>query len=89
MGGFSGIMGMVSKMKGKGGGMKNGVKKPPTSDSDSDKASPSSYHHGGKVRRTGKAKLIKGERVLTVKENREYTRKLGKKKPAARKRYTK
>lgn len=88
MGGFGGIMGMISKIGGKSGGMKSGGKKPPASRSDSESASPSSYDHGGKVRRTGKARLKKGERVLTAKQDREY-RKISRKKPAARKRYVK
>jgi hypothetical protein len=39
-------------------------------------AEPDSYKRGGKVRKTGKAKVHKGERVLTGKQNREYERKL-------------
>jgi hypothetical protein len=37
------------------------------------------YKHGGKVRRTGKARVHKGERVLTRKQARKYDRKRGRK----------
>ena len=98
MGGLGGIMGMISKMGGKsgGGGGNAGMAKKlapkksaqESSGGDGATASPSSYHHGGKVRRTGKAKVRKGERILTAKQDRKY-RKISKRKSAARKRYAK
>ena len=36
------------------------------------KAVPSEYEHGGKVRKTGRAKVHKGERVLTKRQARKY-----------------
>lgn len=44
------------------------------------KAQPSSYKKGGKVRKTGKAKVHKGERVLTVKQTKKFDKKGGFKK---------
>jgi hypothetical protein len=41
-------------------------------------AKPSSYEKGGKVRKSGKAQVEKGEVVLTAKEAREYRKKMGK-----------
>jgi hypothetical protein len=35
-------------------------------------AKPSSYHKGGKVRKSGKANVLKGEEVLTAKQAKEY-----------------
>jgi len=43
-----------------------------------DTASPSSYHKGGTVRKSGVAKVKKGEEVLTPKEAREYRKLHGK-----------
>ena len=37
-------------------------------------ADPPSYKRGGKVRKTGKAKVHKGERVLTKAQARKYDR---------------
>ena len=48
------------------------------------RALPSSYSHGGKVRRGGLAKVEKGEEVLTAKEAREYRKKTGKRISAAK-----
>lgn len=39
---------------------------------DEDSASPKSFSRGGKVRKTGYAKVHKGERVLTKKQARKY-----------------
>ena len=38
---------------------------------DSQSASPSSYKHGGLVKKSGMAKVHKGERVLTKSQNRK------------------
>lgn len=38
-----------------------------------------SYKRGGKVKRTGMAKVHKGERVLTTKQSRKYAGKRGRK----------
>ena len=38
-------------------------------------AMPASYKKGGKVRKTGKAQVHKGERVLNRKQTRKYERK--------------
>jgi hypothetical protein len=38
-----------------------------------------SYHRGGKVRKSGPARLKKGERVLTKKQARKYDKKRGSK----------
>ena len=38
-----------------------------------------SYHKGGRVKRTGPARLKRGERVLTKKQARKYDRKRGSK----------
>jgi hypothetical protein len=35
-------------------------------------ASPSKYHNGGKVKKGGKASVLKGEEVLTAKESKKY-----------------
>lgn len=35
-------------------------------------ASPSSFHKGGKVKKSGKADVLKGEEVLTAKQSKEY-----------------
>lgn len=50
---------------------------------DAAKAIPSTFKHGGKVKKTGKAKVHKGEVVLTAKE----ARKVGKKKTARTAKY--
>jgi len=42
-------------------------------------AKPVSYKRGGKVKRSGKAKVHRGERVLTRKQTKEYERKRGRK----------
>jgi len=42
------------------------------SDSSGQKAKPESYHKGGKVKKSGKAKVKKGEEILTAKESKEY-----------------
>jgi len=49
-----------------------GGKKSPTAVGDSDIASPPEYRRGGKVKRTGIAKVHKGERVLTARQARKY-----------------
>lgn len=36
-----------------------------------------SYHKGGRVKRTGPARLKKGERVLTKRQARKYAKKRG------------
>jgi hypothetical protein len=38
-----------------------------------------SYKHGGRVKRTGMAKVHRGERVLNSKQTRKYDRKRGRK----------
>ena len=40
----------------------------------SDSATPSTFKRGGKVKKTGRAKVHKGERVLTKKQDRKYRR---------------
>lgn len=35
-------------------------------------ASPSKFHKGGKVKKSGKASVLKGEEVLTKKESKKY-----------------
>ena len=40
-------------------------------------ASPSSYKKGGKVKKTGVARVHKGETVLTAKEAKKYVKKKG------------
>lgn len=50
-------------------------------------AKPKSFKHGGKVKKTGYAKVHKGEIVLTASQNKGRTRKRGKK--SARKKITK
>jgi len=40
-------------------------------------ASPSSYKKGGKVKKTGVARVHKGETVLTAKEAKKYAKKKG------------
>ncbi len=37
-------------------------------------AQPSTFKRGGKVKKTGRAKVHKGERVLTAKQSRKYGR---------------
>lgn len=37
-----------------------------------DPATPGSFKYGGKVKKTGKARVHKGERVLTKKQARKY-----------------
>jgi hypothetical protein len=63
------------------GKIKNALKKQPTgSDSGSSgaategdaAANPGSFKRGGKVRKTGMARVHKGERVLTKKQNKKY-----------------
>lgn len=46
------------------------------------------FHQGGKVRKTGLAKLKKGEVVLTAAQARQCASKTGKSKSGARKRVT-
>jgi hypothetical protein len=43
-------------------------------DSQAELATPSTFKRGGKVRKTGRARVHKGERVLTAKQNRKYMR---------------
>jgi hypothetical protein len=51
-----------------------------------DKAKLFSYHKGGKVRKTGIAKLRKGEVVMTAAQAKQCAAKKGKSKSGARKR---
>ena len=51
----------------------------PKSYGGSGEESTGSYKHGGKVKRTGPAKLHKGERVLTKKQAKKYAKKSGRK----------
>jgi hypothetical protein len=45
----------------------------------SDPALPPGYKRGGKVRKTGMAKVHKGERVLTAKQDRKMKKRMGRK----------
>jgi len=59
---------------GKGAALKN--KKPGESSGIFTKpASPSSYHKGGKVKKSGVAKVLKGEVVLTKAQAKKYSAK--------------
>jgi hypothetical protein len=65
MGGYaSGFASGLSGGLGGGGGKKD--------DSDSGEVQMQKFKHGGKVKRTGKAKVHKGERVLTKKQAKRY-----------------
>lgn len=61
-GGGGGMMGMMGKM---GGGDKGEKKKPGKNPIDEPIAEPKQFHKGGRVRKSGWAKVRKGERVLT------------------------
>lgn len=63
-------------------GLASGINKKKRGDSgddDAKDAKPSSYSKGGKVKRSGRAKVHKGERVLTKKQTRKYEKKRGSK----------
>ena len=49
-------------------------------------ANPGQYKKGGKVKRTGVAKVHKGEYVLTVKQAKKYAKKKGTRKRVSSKR---
>ena len=59
------------KKKDAGKSQANQMDKSPVADS-SGSAEPSEYKHGGMVRKTGMARVHKGERVLTRKQARRY-----------------
>jgi hypothetical protein len=43
---------------------------------DMDPATPQIAHHGAKIRKGGKIKVLKGERVLTKKQAKKYAKKM-------------
>lgn len=90
-GGMGGGGGMSSMGGGMGGGKSKPKKPSPTYEDIQEKfapkAVPSKYHKGGKVRKTGVAMVKKGERVLTIAQQKSAGLKnSGKKKASTRKR---
>lgn len=70
-GGSGGLAGgLIKKMKNKSAG------KSDASSSQFQSSSPDVYHKGGRVRRTGLARLKKNEQVLTPKQARKYRSKM-------------
>lgn len=53
-------------------------KKGDNSSAPDDSASPSTFKKGGLVKKTGQAKVHKGERVLTKQQNKRYAKSRGK-----------
>jgi hypothetical protein len=63
---LSPLYAIISGAMGGGGGKKK-KKSPPSTP-----GQPQEFKRGGKVRKTGKAKVHKGERVLTAKQTKRY-----------------
>jgi hypothetical protein len=74
--GSSGLSGAVQKFKDKHKKKQSGSISIDSSGQDSGELP--SYHKGGKVKDTGPAMLKKGERVLTKKQNKRYSKMRGK-----------
>lgn len=84
--GFDAGLGKKQKPKGKlknDGGDKGPIDPPVAA---ANQSVPEGFKKGGKVRRTGKALVHRGEYVLTAKQAKKYTKKSGKRKRVSGKR---